>query len=101
MKIQKLIDRNFTGFICAECGRNLKHAFSIDGNGEYGSECVYSVAGISYQGAEKQIKEQMSLSKRWNKIVSNPKIYGLDDFIKIHGSVEAVQDIFMEHGNLR
>ena len=101
MTIKKLRDKNFQGFICAECGRELKHAFSINGSGSYGSECVYGVAGISYDRAEKQIKEQMSLSKRWNKIVSNPKVYDLDFWVKEYGTMEKVEDVFLEYGNLR
>ena len=97
VKILKLKDKHFQGFICDKCGRNLKHAFSIDGNGTYGSECIMSVAGIN---ADKQVKKQMELSRIWNKIVSNPQIYSLEQYVEAYGTVEAVEQKFYQNGCL-
>ena len=97
MKIQKLRDKNFQGFVCDTCGRNLKHAFSVNGKGVFGSECIKDLAGIK---SEKQIKKQMSLGKIWDKILKNPDVYSLEEYVKDYGGLEIVEDRFFTNGYL-
>jgi len=98
--ILKLNDKNFKGFFCDTCGRELKHAFSINGHGEYGSECVYKAAGISYDRASKAIKGQMTLAKLWNKMTSNPKAYSLELYAQDMGGIDEVERMFFIRGHL-
>ena len=97
MQIIKLRDKDFKGFICDVCGRDLKHAYAINGNGIYGSECVLKVAGIR---AEKQLKRIISLDKIWTKIITNPEVYSLDHYISEYGSIEEVEKKFFKNGFL-
>lgn len=95
--ISKLTDKHFSGFECQRCGRNLKHAFSIDGKGVYGSECVLEIAGMA---AYKKAQKQISLQKIWDKIVENPKVYSLNAYVSEYGSLEAVKERFFDKGSL-
>ena len=97
MKIQKLKDKYFQGFICDKCERQLKHAFSINGSGIFGSECVIEVAGLN---SKKQVQEQMTLQKIWNKMIANPKIYSLDVYIAEYGNIDIVEKRFFANGEL-
>ena len=94
--IQKLNDKDFQGFTCDRCGADLKHAFSVDGSGSYGKECILTVAGIK---GEKQVKKQMSLQEIWNKMLNNPKVYSLDIYIEEYG-IEEVEQRFFKNGCL-
>ena len=97
-RIQRVKDVDFSGFYCTTCNREIKKAYSIDGLGSYGSTCILTKLGYKY---EKQIKKEDSLIKIWDKIINSPKMYNLNEYIKIHGSVENVQSIFFEFGGLR
>ena len=82
-KINKVT--NFEGywFICAKCGRKIKHAYKVNNSKDvYGSECVYLVAGIPFDGAEKQIKKQKSLVKMLKARFDNQETYGLKETLK-------------------
>ena len=95
--IIKIKDTNFQGFICGKCGRELKHAFSLDGHGTYGSECILKIAG---QSSKSQINKQLSINKIWIKITNNPDVYSLKQYIKEYGSLETVRRRFFEKGYL-
>jgi len=97
MKIKKLKDIFKKGFICDRCGRHLKHAFSVNGNGIYGKECILEFAGIR---GEKKAKKLLTLEKIWNKIINNPKVYSLNEYIKEYGNIEVVRDRFFKNGEL-
>jgi hypothetical protein len=98
--ILKLRDKDFKGFYCDTCGRELKHAFSINGQGTHGSECVYKAAGINYNMAAKAIKCQMTLAKLWNKMISNPAPYSLDKYAQSMGGIDEVERMFFIRGHL-
>jgi len=98
--ILKLRDKHFQGFTCDTCDRELKHAYSINGAGTYGSECVYKAAGISYERASKAIKGQMTLAKIWAKMVSNPALYSLSAYAASMGGIDEVERMFFIRGRL-
>ena len=98
--ILKLTDKDSKGFYCDTCGRELKHAFSIDGSGAYGSECVYKAAGINFNMAAKAIKGQMTIAKLWSKMISNPTNYSLDFYAQEMGGMGEVERMFFLRGHL-
>jgi len=98
--ITKLNDKNFKGFYCDTCGRELKHAYSVNGHGEYGSECVYKAAGISYDSASKLIKGQITLAKIWGKMIANPNAYSLEKYASSMGGMVEVEKMFFIRGHL-
>jgi hypothetical protein len=62
--------KNFEGYWmnCEHCGKNIKHGFSINGKGCYGSECVVNlVAEKSIRTASTQIKGIMKRIKYFAK----------------------------------
>lgn len=76
--------RNFEGyyFNCCRCGKEIKHAYTIDNNrGVYGSECVHTVANVS----DKDIKDQDSRMKSVIKMMENRKRYSWDEYCDAHG----------------
>lgn len=98
-KINKI--KNFEGryFHCSNCGREIKHAFTIEGvQGQFGSECIYQIAGVT---AKNQIKRLNDLSKRWHDISNHPKVYSLDSYIEVYGSIDKVEEIFFKYGRLQ
>lgn len=71
--IQKI--KNFEGYVlnCQCCGKELQHAYMIDGDGCYGKDCVIKLA-INGKEASR-VKKQMSLMvKKENKFDINYKI---------------------------
>lgn len=57
-----------TAHTCANCGREIEHAFQV-GTKVYGSECVVKLFVVS----EKEVKNQMFFSKAWNNISEGTK----------------------------
>ena len=97
--INKIKDRLFQGFKCQICGREIKYAYSYNGKGVYGSECVMEVAGYNNKN-EKRVKELKTLDKIWAKIVSSPEVYNLNEFVRQYGSIEQVEALFFEKRRL-
>ena len=98
-RITKLHDKHFQGFTCDCCEREIKHAYSINGVGTYGSECVYREAGIPRQKAGIMMREANSIAKYWNKIVSNPKMYDLQAYLDSYNcTADEYYNIFVERG---
>jgi len=72
MKIYK--KKNFEGYIfnCANCGREIKHAYHTEEGTLYGSECIYNLfPNIS----KKQIKNIDDTHKLLQKILNNKNYY--------------------------
>lgn len=77
LKIRK--KRNFEGyyFTCQCCGREIKHAYYIEGQkGVYGSECINKIAGHI---TKKDIETAKSIYKVAEKFYNNPKQYRIPE----------------------
>jgi len=101
-QIAKLRNPEGYYFTCLCCGASIKHAYSTsNAKGLYGSECVYKVAGLSYEGSQKQIRELKWRDKEIGNILKAKKSYNWEAYKDAHGySDEELINHFLTKGKL-
>jgi len=92
--------KNFEGyyFICEKCGKEIKHAFMINGKGCYGSECVINMV----KNADKKIKNEIKKHNLIIKMMNNKEIYSWNKYKNAHGFINDNQliDHFLKYNRL-
>lgn len=97
-KIRKI--KNFEGywFRCSRCGREIKHAFTVNGEGTYGSDCVYEVAGSTGAYHVDRIMKNVRAFKKFSPATHEQ----IKHYAKAYScSVEDIVDGFIHTGNYK